>query len=83
MVSSETKQGVVLVNDMIPGFLLANWDTLMKGRAVRFRYLVIPRLETIEFKLDKTEQTQWEGRWSAKSHRDCYFRCNFFAVFLL
>jgi hypothetical protein len=60
--SVETQQGVVLVNDMIPGFLVANWDDLIQGRVVRFRYLVIPRLETIEFKLDKTETTQLQGR---------------------
>jgi len=60
--NDETQQGVVLVNDMIPGFLVANWDALMQGRVVRLRYLVIPRLETIEFKLEKTEQTQLEGR---------------------
>jgi hypothetical protein len=60
--NDETQRGVVLVNDMIPGFLVANWDDLMQGRVVRFRYLVIPRLETIGFKLEKTERTQWQGR---------------------
>ena len=60
--NDETQQGVVLINDMIPGFLVANWDDLMQGRAVRFRYLIISRLETIEFKLEKTEQTQLEER---------------------
>ena len=39
----------VLVNDMLPGFLLEHWGELMRGDAVRFRFVVVPRRETLEF----------------------------------
>lgn len=37
------------------GFMYANWDALMAGKTVPFRYCVISRMETIGFELKKVD----------------------------
>ena len=42
---SETSQKDTLVNDMIAPFVQAQWDSLNKGVAVKFRYAALERAE--------------------------------------
>jgi hypothetical protein len=51
-----------LISDMLPGFLLAHWDELERGDVVRFRYIVVPRLETIAFKLRRESTAEFQGK---------------------
>ena len=52
----------VLINDMLPSFLVNHWEDLMKGESVKFRFIVLPRLETVGFKLVKDSESTWRGR---------------------
>jgi hypothetical protein len=38
-----------LIGDMIAPFLADHWDALIRGQKVRFRYIVVPRMETVGF----------------------------------
>lgn len=58
----ETQSEVVLINDMIPGFITDHWQALTNGDSLHFRYVVIPRLETIAFTLRKTGQSEFNSR---------------------
>jgi hypothetical protein len=60
--NSETMDKDVLINDMIPPFILSHWDGLMKGSSEKFRLLVLPRVETVRFKLVKDSETIHQGR---------------------
>jgi hypothetical protein len=51
--ASETESGAVLVNDTLPAFIADQWESLLRGERPAFHYLIIPRLETIEFTLQK------------------------------
>jgi hypothetical protein len=51
-----------LINDMVAPFLLAHWDALMRGKKVRCRYIVIPRMETVGFTFSKAADSTWQGR---------------------
>ena len=53
---SELVRDQILISDMLPGFMTNHWDELVRGETVKFRYIVVPRLETIAFKL-KREST--------------------------
>lgn len=59
---SETAEGDVLVGDMIPYFLVAHWDKLMRGEAAPFRFIAQDRLETVGFKLVKDGEQTWQGK---------------------
>jgi len=59
---SETVREELLISDMLPGFMTRHWDELSRGEAVRFRYLVVPRLETIGFKLRRDTTAELDGR---------------------
>ena len=59
---TETQSDVVLINDMIPGFITDHWQALTSGQSLRFRYAIIPRLETIAFTLRKIGQSEFSGR---------------------
>jgi hypothetical protein len=48
---SETLRDPVLISDMLPGFIVEHWAELSRGDTVKFRYIVVPRLETVAFKL--------------------------------
>jgi len=58
---SETQHTDVLVNDMIAGFLASHWDELMRGTAVKFRFIVLHRAETVGFKVEKESEGIWHG----------------------
>ncbi len=59
---SETAEGEVIVGDMIPYFLVAHWDELMRGQPAKFRFIVQERLETVGFKLVKESEVDWRGK---------------------
>jgi len=56
----------VLINDMLPGFIVDHWDELMRGVALKFRFIVLQRLETVGFKLVKESETIWQGQHVAR-----------------
>jgi hypothetical protein len=60
--SSEELQSETLVDDMIPQFIAAHWEALEQGSAVKFRYIVLSRKETVGFKLVKDEEMIWRGQ---------------------
>jgi len=59
---SETLRDQVLINDMLPGFMTDHWDELTRGETVQFRYIVVPRLETIAFKLKRESAGDLRGK---------------------
>ena len=48
--------------DMLAPFLVSHWDRLMKGEAVKCRYIVVPRRETVGFSFSKTSETTSGGK---------------------
>jgi hypothetical protein len=60
--SVETVRGDVLISDTLPGFLADHWDELSRGVAPRFRFIVVPRQETIGFKVSRESDTEFHGR---------------------
>jgi hypothetical protein len=59
---SETLRQQVLINDMIPYFVVEHWEELVRGEVVKFRYIVVPRLETIGFKLRRESTIELQGK---------------------
>jgi hypothetical protein len=59
---TETLREQVLINDMIPYFVVEHWDELARGDTVKFRYIVVPRLETIGFKLRRESAAELQGK---------------------
>ena len=59
---SETPRGEVLISDMLPAFVVRHWEELSRGGAVNFRYLVVPRLETIGFQLRRESTGTFQGK---------------------
>jgi hypothetical protein len=59
---SETVREQVLINDMFPGFMTDHWDELARGQTARFRCIVVPRLETIAFKLKRESTGELRGK---------------------
>ena len=58
---SEKFQGDTLVSDMIAPWLAAHWAALTNGSAVKCRYAVVARLETVGFKFVKESEGTWRG----------------------
>lgn len=58
----ETIREAVLISDMLPAFVANHWDDLQRGAVVKFRYLVVPRLETIAFKLTRQVVADLHGK---------------------
>ena len=58
----ETIREEVLISDMLPGFMADRWDELVRGEVVKFRYIVVPRLETIAFKLKRESTAELHGK---------------------
>jgi hypothetical protein len=46
---SEALRENTLIGDTIAPFLADHWDALMRSQKVRFRYIVVPRMETVGF----------------------------------
>lgn len=59
---SETTDEDVLVPPMLPDKIRANWDPLMNGKTVKVRLGVLDRTETVGFKLDKNEESEFQGK---------------------
>jgi hypothetical protein len=59
---SETVRDELLISDMLPGFIAEHWDELSRGGTLKFRYIVVPRLETIAFKLRFETTAQADGK---------------------
>ena len=59
---SETVRDPLLISDMLPGFMAEHWDELSRGQSVKFRYIVVPRLETIGFKLRRDTTADVHGK---------------------
>src|SRR5437016_2364446 len=49
-------------DDMIVPFLTSHWDALMKGEAVRCRYISVPRRETVGFTFLKESESERQGQ---------------------
>ncbi|TBR21178.1 MAG: hypothetical protein EPO63_08940 [Candidatus Nitrosotenuis sp.] len=45
----------LVVGPTFYGFVYNNWDSLMAGKTVKFRYCVLARMETVGFELKKTD----------------------------
>jgi hypothetical protein len=58
----ETVTDNPLIADTLGPFVAAHWDELNRGATVKFRYLVVPRLETIAFKLTCESTTDFHGK---------------------
>ncbi|MCI0746140.1 MAG: hypothetical protein L0Y58_12110 [Verrucomicrobia subdivision 3 bacterium] len=58
----ETLREQPLISDMLPAFLVDHWDALSRGEAVKLRYIVVPRLETVAFKLQRESAGELHGK---------------------
>jgi hypothetical protein len=59
---SEAFQSETLVGDMIPYFIVAHWNELVRGNEVSFRFIASSRLETVGFKFVKESEMTWRGK---------------------
>jgi hypothetical protein len=51
-----------LTGDSLAVFLADHWEEINSGAVVRFRYLVVPRLETIGFKFTRESTGEFHGK---------------------
>ena len=58
---SEKFQEDTLIGDMIAPWIAAHWTALTNGAAVKFRYAVVERKETVGFKFVKESEGTWRG----------------------
>lgn len=58
---SETFHPNTVNNDMVNPFLAAHWAELMNGEAVKCRYIVLTRAETVGFEFTKQRETTLNG----------------------
>lgn len=59
---TETLAQLPLISDTLPAFLLDHWNELNRGAAIKFRYIVVPRLETIAFNLTRQSTGDFHGK---------------------
>ena len=59
---TETLAQLPLISDTLPAFLLDHWNELNRGAAIKFRYIVVPRLETIAFNLTRESTGEFHGK---------------------
>ena len=50
-----------LINDMVGPYLKDHWDALKDGASLKFRFAVIPRAETVGFRLTRQGDTTRDG----------------------
>jgi hypothetical protein len=60
--NNETVSDQALISDMLPGLIAQHWDELARGDTAKFRYIVLPRLETIAFKLKRESTAELHGK---------------------
>jgi hypothetical protein len=58
---SEKFLSEILVSDMVGPYIVAHWDTLMKGGTVKCRLYAASRAETVGFKFFKESDSTWHG----------------------
>ena len=58
----ETVREEALISDSLPVFLADHFDELKAGAIVKFRYLVVPRLETVGFKFSRESAGEFQGK---------------------
>jgi hypothetical protein len=58
----ETLQNNTVIDDTFAVFITSYWDALAQGKAVSFRYLSVPRRETVGFSIARDSETVWEGK---------------------
>lgn len=59
---SENFSADIVTADMINAFLVAHWNQLMSGKAVKCRYIVLSRAETVGFEFTKQVETTVNGK---------------------
>jgi len=59
--SAQTLPDNLVIDDTLYPFMLAHWDELMKGQAVKFRFVSLEMKKTYGFRLVKTGQTTMHG----------------------
>ena len=52
----------MLVSDMVGPYIVAHWDSLMKGATVKCRLIAMSRAETVGFKFHKEADTTWHNK---------------------
>ncbi|MEK7707126.1 MAG: hypothetical protein AAB380_03935 [Verrucomicrobiota bacterium] len=60
--NTESLRPDTLVGDMIAPFLVAHWNDLIKGQAVKCRLIVASRAETVGFTFEKHAESTWQGK---------------------
>jgi hypothetical protein len=60
--NTESLRPDTLVGDMTAPFLVAHWNDLMKGKAVKCRLIVPSRAETVGFTFAKHVESTWQGK---------------------
>lgn len=60
--SSETLQPNTLICDTIYPFILAHWDELAQGTAVKFHFVSLDPAGTFNFRLLKDSESTWQGQ---------------------
>jgi hypothetical protein len=60
--SVEVLQPNTLISDTIYPFILAHWDELAQGAAVKFHLISLDPPDTYGFRVTKDAETTWEGR---------------------
>ena len=58
----ETVREEALISDSLPVFLANHFDELNSGSVVKFRYLVVPRLETVGFRFRHESTGEFHGK---------------------
>ena len=59
---TEGLRETTLIADMVGPFLKSHWGALSRGEAVKCRYIVVPRKETVGFTFTKNAASAWQGR---------------------
>jgi hypothetical protein len=60
--STETLVPDIIVGDMIGPFVAAHWEALMKGKAVKCRFIAASRAETVGFEFKRTSEATQNGK---------------------
>ena len=60
--ASEVLKEDTLINDMVGPFLQSHWEALLAGAALKCRYIVVPRRETVGFTFVKERESTSQGR---------------------
>jgi hypothetical protein len=59
--STEALRNETLTRDMVATFLLVHWGELSRGERVKWRYVVVPRRDTVSFTFAEESETTAQG----------------------